>query len=131
MNEVIVSACIISYNHEDFIGKCLDGALKQKVNFNYEIVVCVDKSTDNTLRICEEYQEKYPQTIKLYPRENNLGMIGNWIQSISDCQGKYIALCEGDDYWTDPLKLQKQVDILEANPRLSGCFHIVTDIKTK
>lgn len=117
-----VSACIIAYNHENYIIDCLEGALSQKVNFDYEIVIGEDKSTDATLKICEEYASRYPDKIRLIKRDVNLGMIGNWVDTIKSCKGIYIAICEGDDYWTDPLKLQKQVDFLEANPEFSLCF---------
>lgn len=129
MNKIKVSACIITYNHEDFIRECLDGAINQKVNFEYEIVIGEDYSSDLTKQICIEYAEKYPNLIKFCPREKNLGMIGNWIETIQDCSGNYIAMCEGDDYWTDPLKLQKQVDFLEANPDYVLCFHKIDILK--
>lgn len=118
-----VSACIIAYNHENYIIDCLEGALSQKVNFDYEIVIGEDKSTDATLKICEEYVSRYPDKIRLIKRDVNLGMMGNWTDTIKSCQGKYIAICEGDDYWTDPLKLQKQVDFLEVNPDYTFCVH--------
>jgi glycosyltransferase involved in cell wall biosynthesis len=121
-----VSACIITYNHENYIIDCLEGALSQKVNFDYEIVIGEDKSTDATLKICEEYASRYPDKIRLIKRDVNLGMMGNWIDTIKSCQGKYIAICEGDDYWTDPLKLQKQVDFMNTNAEFSICF---TDYK--
>lgn len=123
-----VSACIITYNHQDYIVDCLEGALFQKVDFDYEIVIGEDKSTDATLKICEEYASKYPDKIRIIKREANLGMIGNWVDTIKSCRGKYIAICEGDDYWTDPLKLQKQFDFLEQNQEYSGCFHKVKTI---
>ncbi|MFV8342090.1 glycosyltransferase family 2 protein [Flavobacterium sp. XS2P39] len=125
MNKMKISACIITYNHENFIRECLEGAINQSVNFEYEIVIGEDNSSDKTREICCEYAEKYPNLIKFFPREKNIGMIGNWTKTIQNCQGKYIALCEGDDYWTDPLKLQKQVDFLEANADYVICFHKV------
>jgi glycosyltransferase involved in cell wall biosynthesis len=112
---MIISACIITYNQEDYIAQCLDGALSQIVNFEYEIVIGEDKSTDGTLEICKKYADKYPNKIRLIEREYNLGMTGNWLNTMASCSGKYIAICEGDDYWTDPLKLQKQVDFMEEN----------------
>lgn len=121
-----VSACIIAYNHQDHIIDCLEGALSQKLNCEYEIVIGEDRSTDATLKICEEYASNYPDKIRLLKRETNLGMIGNWIDTIKSCKGLYVAICEGDDYWTDPFKLQKQVDFLESNPEFSICF---TDYK--
>ena len=125
MDKIIVSACIITYNHDLYIRDCLEGAINQKVNFAYEIIVGDDCSSDKTMQICIEYAKKYPDLIKLWPRQKNLGMIGNWIKTIEDCSGRYIALCEGDDFWTDPYKLQKQVDFLEANPEYAICFHRV------
>lgn len=111
-----VSACIITYNQEDYITECLESALSQIVDFEYEIVIGEDKSTDGTLEICKKFALKYPNKVRLIEREKNLGMAGNWMNTMSSCSGKYIAICEGDDYWTDPLKLQKQVDFLEENP---------------
>lgn len=127
------SACIIVYNHEKYIKECLDSALAQKVNFDYEIVVCEDKSTDSTRSIVQEYARKYPDKIKLYLNETNLGLIGNWEKSMKSCKGTYIAICEGDDYWTDPYKIQKQVDFLEQNPEYTMVTHdtIVTDENSK
>lgn len=122
-DKILVSACIVTYNHEDYIRKCLEGAINQNVNFKYEVIVGVDKSTDGTLAICEEFKERYPDLIHLYKHETNLGMLGNWMHSLNSCEGKYIAVCEGDDFWTDPLKLQKQIDYLEKNPDVSMCFH--------
>lgn len=114
MSNLKVSTCIITYNHEDYIEDCIKGALAQKIS-KHEIVIGDDCSADKTSQICQKYQSKYPDIIKYYRRKKNLGMIGNWIKTIKQCKGKYIALCEGDDYWTDPIKLQKQVDFLEAN----------------
>ena len=130
MDDIKVSVCIITYNQEDFIRECLDGAIKQTVDFNYEIVIGEDCSTDRTLQICKEYASAYPNLIKIFERPKNLGMTGNWIESIQNCNGKYIALCEGDDFWTDPLKLQKQVDFLESNPDYVMCFHAIDILKT-
>ena len=122
MNEITVSICIITYNHEKYIKKCLDSALNQVLNCNYEIVIGEDNSTDNTLTICKYYAEKHPNLIKLYPREENLGMAKNWLYTINDCVGKYILLCEGDDYWIDPYKSHKQYTFLENNKEYSICW---------
>lgn len=125
MQNIKVSACIITYNHEDFLAECIESAINQKVNFDYEIIIGEDKSTDSTREICMKYANLYPNLIKYHPREHNLGMIGNWMATINECTGKYIAICEGDDYWTDPFKLQKQVDFLEDNPEYNICGHSV------
>ncbi|MFC1613108.1 glycosyltransferase [Patescibacteria group bacterium] len=121
---VKVNACIIAYNHEHYIKKCLDGALAQKVDFSYEIVISEDCSTDKTREIVQEYQKKYPDKIKLFLNEKNLGLTGNWVQSLKLCnESEYIAICEGDDYWTDPDKLQKQVNFLDKNPDFALSAH--------
>jgi len=114
----MVSVCMITYNHEKYIGQAIEGVLLQKCNFSVELIIGEDCSTDNTRKISEEYQRKN-NIIKLLPSEINLGIIPNFIRTLNSCSGKYIAICEGDDYWTDPLKLQKQVDYLERNPNVS------------
>lgn len=130
MSNMNISACVITYNQENYIKKCLEGAINQKTSYSYEIIIGDDCSTDNTRRICEEYSNKYPGLIKLLPKEPNLGMIANWIRTMSNCRGEYISICEGDDYWTDPYKLQKQANFLEANPNTVLCAHsIFMDIK--
>ena len=111
---ITISVCMITYNHEKYISKAIEGVLMQQTNFLTELIIGEDCSTDNTRKICLEYKEKYPDKIQLLP-EKNLGVTQNFIKTLNTCTGKYIALCEGDDYWTDPLKLQKQVDFLEAN----------------
>lgn len=111
-----LSVCMITYNHEKFIAQAINSVLIQQTNFDYGIVIGEDCSTDNTRSICLEYQRKYPDKIRLLLPKKNLGMIHNFIQTFGSCRGKYVAMLEGDDYWTDPYKLQKQVDFLEANP---------------
>jgi len=123
VRKVLVSVCTITYNHEDYIDHALKGAIAQKTDFDYEIVVGEDCSVDRTRTIVDKYAIKYPAFIKVITSEKNLGAIPNFIRTLNACQGKYIALCEGDDYWTDPLKLQKQVDFLEANHDFAICFH--------
>ena len=129
-SDIIVSICCITYNHEKFIRQCINGFLLQKTNFAYEILINDDASTDKTADIIREYVVKYPTMIKpIYQTENQfskgLGAM-NVRFNFPRAQGKYIAMCEGDDYWTDPYKLQKQVDFLEANSEY-GLIH--TDIE--
>lgn len=114
-NKVTVSICMLAYNHEDYIRQAIDGVLMQKCNFHFELIIGEDGSTDSTRQICIEYKQKYPNIIQLLLPSENQGMYVNWITCISAVQGKYLAFCEGDDYWTDPYKLQKQVDFIEAN----------------
>lgn len=110
----LVSIVCITYNHEAFIRDALDGFLMQQTNFKFEIVIGEDCSIDSTKIICEEYAAKY-SSINLLPSIKNLGMNPNTIRTYTACKGKYIAICEGDDYWTDPYKLQKQVDFLDTH----------------
>lgn len=119
----VVIQCL-AYNHQPYIRQCLDGFIMQKTDFPFVAVIHDDASTDGTAEIIKEYERKYPAIIKgIYQKENqyktNPEAIGNSIRPF--LTGKYIAMCEGDDYWTDPLKLQKQVDFLEANSDYSFC----------
>lgn len=122
----LVSICCITYNHEPYIRDAIEGFLMQKTNFPVEILIHDDASTDGTADIIREYEAKYPDIIKpIYQTENQYSKGINpypaFVYPLA--RGKYIALCEGDDYWIDPYKLQKQVDFLEANPEYSLCFH--------
>lgn len=129
MNETpLVSICCMTYNHAPFIRKCLEGFLLQETDFPIEILVHDDASTDGTDGIIREYAEKYPEIIfPLYEQENQFSKGKSSTMDIeynySRARGKYIAYCEGDDYWTDPQKLNKQVDFLEAHPDYSICWH--------
>lgn len=116
-NPVVSIRCTV-YNHESFLRKCLDGFVMQKTNFPFEAVVHDDASTDHSADIIREYAAKYPDIIKpIYETENQWSKPDNSFNNIVDgsLHGKYIAVCEGDDYWTDPYKLQKQVDFLESH----------------
>lgn len=117
----LLSVCLITYNHDAFIEQTLEGILKQEVNFPIEIIVADDASTDTTNAMLDKYISQNPTQFKRLSHDTNLGMHKNWERAIRACEGKYVALLEGDDCWTDPLKLQKQVDILEADPTLSIC----------
>jgi glycosyltransferase involved in cell wall biosynthesis len=114
-----------AYNHELFIGEAIDGVLMQQTDFDVEIVIGEDCSTDSTRKIILDYSRKYPGKFKLLLPEENLGMIPMFKATYPLCTGKYVAWLDGDDYWTDPLKLQKQVDFLEAHPDFVMCFHNV------
>ncbi len=120
----LVSISCITYNHENFIRDAIEGFLMQKTTFPVEILVHDDASTDKTASIVREYEEQYPHLIKpIYQTENQYSKRDGSIDRIQRgrARGKYVALCEGDDYWTEPLKLQKQVDFLENNPDYSLC----------
>ncbi|UTA68392.1 glycosyltransferase [Emticicia sp. 21SJ11W-3] len=126
-----VSVCVPTYNHESFIRQTLDGILMQKTDFSYEIVIGDDASTDNNQTIIREYIAQHPQLFNAFLHQENQGPTepkefagrNNVLGIIKACKGDYVALCEGDDYWTDPLKLQKQFDFMEANKSYMICHH--------
>jgi glycosyltransferase involved in cell wall biosynthesis len=124
-NPMLLSICLITYNHEKYISKALDSILMQKVNFSYEIVIGEDCSKDNTRGILLEYQARHPEKIRLLLREKNMGLMNNFIDTYKSCRGKYIATMDGDDYWVSPDKLQKQVDFLDQHLDFAICFHPV------
>ncbi|HNB82335.1 MAG TPA: glycosyltransferase [Chitinophagaceae bacterium] len=120
---MLVSVSCTTYNHAAYIRQCLDGILMQQCSFPFEIVIHDDASTDGTRNILEEYQQRFPDRFfPMYQSQNQYalgkrGMMARY--NFNRCRGKYIALCEGDDYWTDPYKLQKQIDFLEAHPEVN------------
>jgi len=117
--QILVSIKCWVFNHEPYLRECLNGFVIQKTSFKFEAIIHDDASTDNSAEIIKEYAKKYPDIIKpIYEKENQYSKQDGSLTKIMNnaCRGKYIAMCEGDDYWTDPYKLQKQVDFLEANP---------------
>lgn len=122
----LVSVCCITYNHAPYISQCVDGFLMQKTSFPYEIIINDDCSSDGTTEILKEYAEKYPDLIQLILHDENQyskgirRILATFVYPL--VKGKYIAICEGDDYWTDPYKLQKQVDYLESHPKCGMCY---------
>lgn len=120
-----LSVCMITYNHEKYIAEAIEGILMQLVEFPFELVIANDTSTDSTNEIINDFIINHPKgnLIRYFNHSENFGMMSNFIFGLNNCKGKYIALCEGDDYWSDPFKLQKQVDFLEANIDYSLCFH--------
>lgn len=122
----IVSIWSITFNQVNYIEKCLEGIVQQQTKFRYELIIGDDCSTDGTIDVLKKYEKLYPHIIKPIYNKNNLGVFENAYKIVyPKLIGKYIAICEGDDYWTDPYKLQKQVDFLEANPDYTLCFHNV------
>jgi glycosyltransferase involved in cell wall biosynthesis len=116
----IVSVFLLTYNQEDYISETIESIVGQRTNFKYQLVIGEDCSSDTTRSICEKYAQKYPDKIKLLPAlEKNIGLIANYMRTIKQCEGKYIAICDGDDYWTDMCKLQKQVDFMGSNPNFA------------
>jgi glycosyltransferase involved in cell wall biosynthesis len=119
----MVSICCITYNQGKFITQAINGFLMQKTDFPVEIIVGDDCSNDDTLTVLQPYLSKYPDKIRVVSAAKNVGIHYNLINTLKFCTGKYIALCEGDDYWTDPYKLQKQVDFMEKSPDHIICCH--------
>ncbi len=118
-----VSVYCITYHHGPYVAQALEGFLAQQTDFPFEIVVGDDASRDDTQAVLRDYQARFPEKIRLLLHEKNRGAIHNFIDVYHACRGEYMATCEGDDYWTDPLKLQKQADFLDAHPDFSMVFH--------
>ncbi len=124
--EVLVSVCCLSYNHEAYLRDAIESFISQKTDFRFEVLINDDASTDGTAAILREYAERYPELIRPFYQPVNLYSQGKDLcleVLYPAARGKYIALCEGDDYWTDDTKLQRQADFLEANPEYSACVH--------
>ncbi len=124
----IVSVIMLSYNHGSVIRNAIDSVLMQKTDFSFELLIGDDASQDDSPEILREYAERYPDVIRLVQREENIGTTKNAYDLMTRARGKYLASCESDDYWTDELKLQKQVDFLEAHGEYVGCTHPVISV---
>ena len=122
-NKIVVSIAVLTYNHEQYIREALDSILMQQVDFKYEVVVGDDCSKDETRAILQTYERNFPGIFKVIYRAKNIGTTKNGYDVFMHCEGKYIAQLEGDDFWTDPDKLQKQVDFLETNEQYIGVAH--------
>jgi glycosyltransferase involved in cell wall biosynthesis len=125
MDNLYLSVCMITYNHSNYISQAVEGVLMQNTSFNYELVIVDDCSTDNNDEVINNLIANHPNgsRIRYIRQQKNLGVKPNFCFALKECLGKYVALCEGDDFWTDPLKLQKQVDFLEENEEYALCFH--------
>jgi len=125
----VVSVLIITYNHEPFISQAVESALMQQTGFPCEITIGDDCSTDATGRIVDRYAGEHPDTIRVVTSGTNVGPRRNLLRTLQACRGRFIARVDGDDYWTDPFKLQKQVDFMETHPDCSMCFHDVMQVR--
>ena len=125
----LVQVICLTYNHKNFIEQALNGFIIQKTHFPFEVLIADDASTDGTSDIISKYCQEYPHILKHIKREHNLGVMKNAQDIRNRITAKYICYCEGDDYWTDPLKLQKQVDFLENHTDYKGCFHDAEIVK--
>jgi glycosyltransferase involved in cell wall biosynthesis len=125
MNEPKVTIFCVTYNQDKYIRQCLESFLNQKTNFKFEVLIADDCSTDLTPQIIKEYAQKYPEIIKPIFRDKNIGPGQNFVYGLQKVTGKYIAYCEGDDFFEDENKIQLQADFLDTNPKCSFCFHPV------
>lgn len=128
---VFISIIMVTYGHEQYIHEAIEGVLMQEGDFDLELIIANDCSPDNTHLIISEILSSHPKAdkIRYIKHDKNIGMMPNFIFALQEANGQYIALCEGDDYWTDPYKLQKQVDFLETNPEYVLSFHKVKILK--
>ena len=118
----VVSVIMMAYNHETYIAQAIEGVVRQQCNFPIELLIGEDCSTDRTRGICVEYQKRYPKLIRLITAETNVGMHKNTFRLLGRSKGRYVAICEGDDYWCDKRKLEKQVRMLDSHPGMNLCF---------
>lgn len=128
-SELLLSVCVRTYNQAEYISQGLDSILAQRTSFDFEIVVSDDCSKDGTIEILREYQQKYPQKIRLVLGDVNVGGPANFRRVIESSDAKYLAFLDGDDYYCDVYKLQKQVEFLENNAQYAACFHNVYNEK--
>ncbi|GAA4316299.1 glycosyltransferase [Pontixanthobacter gangjinensis] len=122
MSIPLVSVFMLAYNQKDYINQSIESILSQRTDFPFELVIGDDKSTDGTREICENYQRKYPDKITLVLNDKNLGIGSNYVKTLDRCKGKYVAICDADDYWIDSYKIQKQANFLEKNQNFGICF---------
>lgn len=130
----LVSIIMVTYNHEPYIAQAIEGVINQRTNFPFELVIGEDCSKDNTYQIVSEYQRKFPDIIRVITSESNVGGHNNSMRVTRLCLGKYVAYCDGDDYWNAPHKLQMQVDFLEASPDYSlvyNNFDVLDEVSEK
>ena len=130
----VVSVHMLAYNHEPYIRQAIEGVMMQKTDFEFELVIGEDASTDKTREICFEYQKRYPNKIRVLWWYENLGKVrhpagGNGKRNMAHCRGELVAFCEGDDYWIDPLKLQKQVDVMRKYPNVGLVYTNAVDYR--
>ena len=130
-NECMVSVLCTAYNHEEYIAQTLQCIVDQQTDFAFELLVNDDASTDGTAAIIRSFEEKYPHIIRAFYQEKNLysqGIDAYHHFLYREALGKYVAICEGDDFWCDPSKLQRQVDFMEAHPEYSACLSILQGV---
>lgn len=117
-----VSVCMTTYNHEAYIAQAIESVVQQRCTFGIELVVGVDCGSDRTIEICREYEQRYPDMVRVMERSENIGMRRNYAQTLAECRGDYVAICDGDDWWCDREKLHHQVEYLTEHPDVAMCF---------
>ncbi|KZY63321.1 glycosyltransferase [Oleiphilus sp. HI0066] len=122
-DNIVVSVCVITYKHSRYIRDCLEGIFNQRTTFEFEVIVGNDSSPDETARILNSYKDSVKRSYTPINRPSNIGGKRNFVDVVARAKGEYIAICDGDDYWIDPLKLQKQYDALQRHPNVDLCFH--------
>lgn len=122
METPLVSVCMTTYNHEAYLAQAIESVLAQQTSFGVELVVGEDCSTDHTREICKRYVTQYPDRVRLVCGPENVGWRANYLRTFEACRGKYVAYCDGDDWWSDTKKLQKQVDLMEQDSSCGMCF---------
>lgn len=121
----MVSVVMVAYNSSPYIREAIEGVVRQKCDFKVQLVVCDDASTDNTEEIVRKYQSEYPHTVEYFRNPSNLGVQRNYLEALSHCSGKYITMCDADDYWCDRSKLRRQVGYMEKHPECALTYHRV------
>lgn len=127
MQTPLVSVCMTCYNHAPYLRQAVEGVLGQQTTFGVELVLGEDCSTDATAEICREYAAKYPDRVRLVTGDRNVGWRANYRRTFDACRGKYVAYCDGDDWWSDPQKLQMQVDLMDSDPACGMCCTAAVD----
>jgi glycosyltransferase involved in cell wall biosynthesis len=125
MSAPLVSVCMITYNHEPYLREAIESVLAQQASFDFELVIGEDCSPDRTREIALEFQQAHPDVVRVLPNTARLGAMKNFERTLAACRGQYLAFLEGDDFWTSPQKLQRQVNVLEAHSDISVVFHPV------
>src|SRR6267154_2103125 len=123
MSDIQVSVVLITYNHEAYVAQAIETVMSQQTDFEYELIISEDCSTDRTREIIQEYQRRYPERIRLFLSEHNVNDNSVWTRAWTAARGRYIATLDGDDYWTSPDKLQRQRNFLDVHKEYSACFH--------
>ncbi|MBQ7856441.1 MAG: glycosyltransferase [Alistipes sp.] len=122
MSAPLVSVCMTTYNHEEYLAQAIESVLAQQTSFGVELLLGEDCSTDTTPAICRAYAEQYPERVRIITSEHNVGWRENYRRTIASARGKYVAMCDGDDLWSDTDKLQVQTEWLEAHPECGMCY---------